>query len=146
MRLSTPQINDEMSEAEEPVEPIQERGPWTAKQDGGKTFVESADFTHDVRLYVDGDFATPAQKLAYAAEIARRLNAWSPDAGSISDPHEAALTETGYGLDAIGSLRYVSVQRKDAEPDADYRTRLIAKLRGDSTDRETGFSDVPARR
>lgn len=57
---------------------IVERGPWTARQDGPKTFVESEDFTHDVRLYVDGDFSSPEQKLAYAEEIARRLNAWGP--------------------------------------------------------------------
>lgn len=76
MRLSTPQIYDEMSTPDEPVQPIQERGPWTARQDGVKTFIESDDFTHDVRLYVDGDFASQEQKLAYATEIARRLNAW----------------------------------------------------------------------
>lgn len=65
---------------------VDESGHWSARQDGPKTFVESDDFTHDVRLYVDGDFATPAEKLSYAAEIARRLNAWKPDAGSIPDP------------------------------------------------------------
>lgn len=63
------------------TEPIQERGPWTARQDDSQTFVESDDFMHDVRLIVDGDFASPAQKLAYAEEIARRLNDWRPAGG-----------------------------------------------------------------
>ncbi|SCU75590.1 hypothetical protein CNECB9_2370164 [Cupriavidus necator] len=65
---------------------IIESGPWKARHDNGKVFVESDDFTHDVRLYVNGDFASLEQKLAYAEEIARRLNAWRPDAGSVPDP------------------------------------------------------------
>ena len=59
---------------------IEERGPWTARQQSDDhikgVFVESDDFTHDVRLYVNGDFASGEQKLAYAKEIAKRLNAW----------------------------------------------------------------------
>ncbi len=59
---------------------IRERGPWVARQerDGERfdTFVESEDFTHDVRLYVNGDFADDEQAMAYAREIARRLNGW----------------------------------------------------------------------
>ena len=60
---------------------IQERGPWTARTDKGdsKVFIESGDFTHDVRLYVNGDFEDDAQRMAYAQEIARRLNAWSDE-------------------------------------------------------------------
>jgi hypothetical protein len=41
----------------------------------GCAYVESSDFTHDARLYVYGDFETAERKLAYAQEIARRLNA-----------------------------------------------------------------------
>lgn len=55
----------------------QERGPWRARHDEGeprKVFVESYDFTHDVRLYVNGDFVDDVQRLRYAEEIARRLN------------------------------------------------------------------------
>lgn len=48
------------------------------------------------------------------------------------DPREAVLIETGYGLDAIGALTYVEMPRNGVEPDADYRTRLIARLRGES--------------
>lgn len=47
------------------------------------------------------------------------------------DPHQAVLTESGYGLDAIGSLRDVDLKRKGIETDAVYRARLIAKLHGE---------------
>ena len=58
---------------------IVENGPWKAgtdKTSAGEyeVFVESEDFTHDVRLIVDGDFEGDEECLAYAAEIARRLN------------------------------------------------------------------------
>ncbi len=60
--------------------PPRERGPWrvgVVKGDG-RVFVESDDFAHDVRLYVDGDFRNQDERLAYAREIASRLNAWKP--------------------------------------------------------------------
>lgn len=60
-----------------PSAPVQERGPWRARVTGEehpRTFIESDDFTHDVRLYVDGDFADKEQRMAYAQEISRRLN------------------------------------------------------------------------
>lgn len=70
---------------------IEERGPWNARQQSDDhikgVFVESDDFTHDVRLYVNGDFASGEQKLAYAKEIAKRLNAW--------EVHNAELTGDG---------------------------------------------------
>ena len=57
---------------------IVENGSWKAGLEhpasGYEAFVESEDFTHDVRLIVDGDFEGPEQCLAYAEEIARRLN------------------------------------------------------------------------
>lgn len=36
--------------------------------------MESDDFTHDVRLYVNGDFRDEAQNLAYAEWLATQLN------------------------------------------------------------------------
>jgi hypothetical protein len=36
--------------------------------------VESDDFKHDVRLYVNGDFEDVEEKLKYAEQIAVRLN------------------------------------------------------------------------
>ena len=57
---------------------------WTAvKEDNGisedfiqtnSIFLESSDVTHDVRLYIDGDFADDEQKLEYAKKLAERLN------------------------------------------------------------------------
>lgn len=55
---------------------IVENGPWRAGNNRQEYFVESDDFTHDVRLYINGDFETHSQKMAYAYEIARRLNEW----------------------------------------------------------------------
>lgn len=55
---------------------VEESGPWAAGYSDGKVFVESEDFTHDVRLYVDGDFGSTDNRKKYAEEIARRLNDW----------------------------------------------------------------------
>ncbi len=59
---------------------IVEKGPWKAGQEpsfvGCETYVESEDFTHDVRLIVDGDFEGHEQRFTYAEEIAKRLNAF----------------------------------------------------------------------
>lgn len=59
---------------------IKEAGPWWVgvTEDGSRVFIESYDFTHDVRLYVNGDFYDDGQRRAYADEIAKRLNAWKP--------------------------------------------------------------------
>lgn len=59
-----------------PIIKVQEAGPWKAGEtaDGSKAYVESDDFTHDVRLYVVGDFEDGRQRMAYAEEIAGRLN------------------------------------------------------------------------
>lgn len=70
---ATPAANGETA----PI--IQENGPWAAGETGetpSRTFVESDDFTHDVRLYLNGDFEDNEQRRAYAEEIAQRLNAW----------------------------------------------------------------------
>ena len=39
-----------------------------------KVFLETDDFTHDVRLYVNGDFANKEQEIKYASVLARTLN------------------------------------------------------------------------
>lgn len=72
---------------------IEESGPWMAGvASDGRVFVESDDFTHDVRLYVNGDFTGPEQKLEYAREIVKRLNAFSPDqAPRITAVHGASV-------------------------------------------------------
>ena len=59
---------------------IVENGPWRARREDStcsnqyEIFIESEDFTHDVRLIVDGDFEGADERFAYAEEIARRLN------------------------------------------------------------------------
>jgi hypothetical protein len=45
------------------------------------------------------------------------------------DPHREVLTGTGYDLDEIGALPDVDLPRAGVEPDADYRARLMVRLR-----------------
>lgn len=56
--------------------PLPDQGPWYAAhtEDGARTFVES-EGVDDVRLYLNGDFGWAERRLAYAQDIARRLNA-----------------------------------------------------------------------
>lgn len=58
-----------------------EKLEWSANYERRRTidgdveiFVESEDFTHDVRLYVNGDFESDEQKMRYAKSIADKLN------------------------------------------------------------------------
>ena len=55
---------------------MKEDGYWTADRDNDEAFLQSDDFEHDVTLLVRGDFRDVRQKLKYAIEIARRLNAY----------------------------------------------------------------------
>lgn len=58
-----------------------DKGPWRywtepmADQHVHRYFIESADFHHDVRLYVNGDFADDASRAKYAAGLVAKLNA-----------------------------------------------------------------------
>lgn len=61
---------------------IQENGPWSAYESGDRVGVQSDDFHHDAILWLDGDFGGHDVKLAYAAEIAKRLNAQVPEANA----------------------------------------------------------------
>jgi hypothetical protein len=48
---------------------------WTvAVSKDGKVYLEDNNFSHDIRLYIDGDFATPEKHWAYASILARKLN------------------------------------------------------------------------
>jgi hypothetical protein len=57
-----------------------DRGPWSYRTDLkasthlGRYFVESDDFSHDVRLYINGDFADDDARRAYGEALARTLN------------------------------------------------------------------------
>lgn len=57
---------------------IRENGPWKVVTYGERIDLQSDDFTHDAGLTVTGDFTDRAEKIAYATEIAKRLNAWKP--------------------------------------------------------------------
>jgi hypothetical protein len=44
------------------------------------------------------------------------------------DPRQTIHLESGYGLDAIGAMKGVDLPRDGAEPDIDYRARLMVRL------------------
>ena len=46
----------------------------------GKVFLETDDFSHDARLYVNGDFASKEDEIFYASKLARKLNGTLNDA------------------------------------------------------------------
>ena len=48
---------------------------WTERHTSAQTWIEDADQAHDLRLYVSGIMESHDQRIAYAQEIARRLNA-----------------------------------------------------------------------
>lgn len=58
-----------------------DKGPWhyrldpKANQHAHRYFVESSDFSHDVRLYIDGHFADDEQRAAYGKALVYLLNA-----------------------------------------------------------------------
>ncbi len=78
---------------------IEEKGPWSAAFGNGKAFIESDDFTHDVRLYVSGDFESIKQKVEYAEEIARRLNTFAS--------YDAEVAELVAALKPFGAIDLV---------------------------------------
>jgi len=49
-------------------------GPWVVETAGGKTYIASDDFTHDVCLSVGGDFRNDAEKLEYMEKLCEKLN------------------------------------------------------------------------
>ncbi len=64
---------------------IEEKGPWAVVFGNGNTYIESDDFTHDAHLYVRGDFESAEQRVAYAEEIARRLNTFAEAQAEINE-------------------------------------------------------------
>ena len=60
-------MNDEYTE-------IQENGTWKVVRTIRGIELFSDDFTHDAAMIVSGDFEDDKQHMAYAEEIARRLN------------------------------------------------------------------------
>lgn len=90
-------------------------GPWYAAlgdTQPERAYIGSDDFTHDVRLYVNGDFTDLQQRLAYAREVAQRLNERDALAAKLaeSEAAERSLSEQVKAMDAAlaaaeGSLR-----------------------------------------
>jgi hypothetical protein len=83
----------------DPDERLADAGPWTAGRETPssrgseklRTYLQSEDFTHDVRLYVSGDFACPEDELAYAEGLAARMNAMpAPDLVAASSKDAAS--------------------------------------------------------
>lgn len=73
-------------------------GPWSAGETSdGRAYLESNDFVHDVRLYVDGDFSWPGDKLNYAKGIARQLNSAPVSAEPVAFSYDLATTRSGDG-------------------------------------------------
>jgi len=63
--------------------PVQDKGPWIAGVVQGqpkRVYIQSEDFKHDVRLYVDGDFASDGQRFEYAEQMAQQFNTTPPAA------------------------------------------------------------------
>lgn len=59
---------------------VSEKGPWDVEEwSDAQVVIQSRDFTHDVALKVSGDFRSYAQKMAYAHEVCKRLNAWKDE-------------------------------------------------------------------
>jgi len=126
-----------------------ERGPWQAGvvESDGRVFVESHDFTHDVRLYVDGDFRNDAERLAYAEEITRRLNAWKPPSpevvalwdmmGDMTPERRAKWTAAGTGpstLPARAALNLLWMVEDYQAENGVLRTRIAELEAPDGTE------------
>jgi len=78
-----------------------DKGPWRYIQEKNtattyKDIVESGDFTHDVRLYVNGDFASLEQRTDYCKGLAAALN--STATGSAAAPADTAKQAVLFAL------------------------------------------------
>lgn len=57
-----------------------DKGPWRYQTDSkasthvGRYFIESDDFAHDVRLYINGDFGNDEDRRRYGEALAAALN------------------------------------------------------------------------
>lgn len=81
----------------------QDFGPWHVSKDG--KYIDSDNFSHDVKLVVEGDFASDEQRRIYAIDIARRLE--KPDSfgftGAVEEyfvnVYREAICESWYSAD-----------------------------------------------
>lgn len=54
---------------------VPDAGPWKAGEDDNCAYLQSDDFTHDVRLYINGDFGDRETRMKYAKWLEYKLNA-----------------------------------------------------------------------
>ena len=71
------QLQDAITASQESVD----LGPWhygvTKEESRRRVYLESDDFEHDVRLYVDGNFGSVEAMLVYASSLGQLLNSIS---------------------------------------------------------------------
>ena len=105
-------------------------GPWSAgTTSDGRAYLDSSDFNHDVRLYVDGDFAWPGDKLNYAKGIARQLNAAPVSAEPVGYVSQQAINrlQDGRHADVYPTIEELKHEFFDAIPMAVYTTPVPAQ-------------------
>jgi len=120
-------------EAQGKQEPVAcpDKGPWSeGKTDDGRVYIESEDFEHDVRLYVDGDFAEGDCK-HYAERMAAWMNAApvvQPDMVMVPrEPTEAMLDAAMNRYQHVSpeaKARYTQMHRENFR--CDYKAMIAA--------------------
>ncbi len=85
-----------------------DKGPWsvvTTPPPETATYLESDDFTHDVRMRVSGDFATVADRELYALALAEALNAAASSNAKVSGAGTASAGLTGCAANGTNNER-----------------------------------------
>ena len=106
-----------VAELDKQGEPVvwMDKGIWSVNVEKGKMFLESSDFSHDVRLYIDGDFINLDQRLAYASELKQRLNT-TPQTKPLSDK------------DAMYILERIDFNYDEIDISYDYEMRIVRAI------------------
>jgi hypothetical protein len=108
---------------------VEEEGPWHLYFDKGRvTGIGSHDFAHDVMFGISGDFGGAEDKMRYANEIVRRLNAY----GRSVEPSQAAHTHEALRtlVELIDRRIYISeAEFLERERSALYDARLALQGR-----------------
>lgn len=77
----------------------EDAGPWAVDvwgpENSPRVVIQSEDFTSDVALIVDGDFASLEDKMRYAEKLAARLNV---DLKLISQSLRTAVTQNDHDM------------------------------------------------
>lgn len=117
-----------------PPAPV-DKGPWrpgvTEDKKQKRHFIESDDFTHDVRLYIDGDFEGSAQKAAYAAGMATLLNQ-ALSAASLAPPERLFIDQKHLPDAHNAAINPASDTSKDPQNDAPLGWALMPEYPGDA--------------